>query len=378
MIEGGASHFEDFDGLVYLNCANHGPLPRVTVRAIEEAIPLKTYPNRVPDDIYFRLPDRARAAIAPLIGARPEEITLGTGSAHGMNLAALGFPFEPHDEVVIGASEFPSNIYIWANAARRHGARPVYVRGRGRAATTQDLLDAVTPDTRVIVASLVDFGTGQVRDVERLGRFCAERDIFLAVDATQACGVMPVDVVAQRISILAVGAYKWMLSPYGTGFARLDPAWWDRVPPTALSWTAAEGAENFNTLPRGDWSWAATARRYDAPEAASYINVSGLARSAELIGEIGLADIHRHVTGLLDRLAGGLPAPFRRREPRGEPPGPMLVVETDDPARVRAAHAGLRENGVVVSLREDGIRVSPHIYNSPEHIDRFLELLASS
>lgn len=375
MIPDGAAHFFDFDGVTFLDCAYQGPIPRVTADEIRRVLPLKTHPNRVTKDVYFSFPDRARAAVAPLIGARPEEITIGTGASHGMGLAAVGFPWRPGDEVVLGANEFPSNIYIWAGAARRHGGRAVLVESRTKALTTDEILAAITERTRVVVASLVDFGSGEVQDLERLGSACRERGIFLAVDGTQAVGIMPVDVRVPGLSLLTVGAYKWMLAPYGTGFAWLDPAWWDRIEPSYVTWTAAEGAEHFNQLPRGNWKWAAGARRYDAPETASFMNVAGMARSAEFIASIGVERMHAHVVALLDGLERGLPRGFRRRGNRPAVPGPILVVEADDPARAHAAYERMTAANVRVSLREDGIRVSPHIYNTAEQIERVVALL---
>ncbi len=238
------------------------------------------------------------------------------------------------------------------------------------------MLDAVTPDTRVIVASLVDYGSGQVHDVDRLAAFCAGRDILLAVDATQACGVMPVEAAGRGLPLVTVAGYKWMLGPYGCGFGRLDPAWWDRIDPVYVTWSSAAGADDYNALPRGDWKWAPSARRYDGPETANIVNVTGLARSAEFLGELGREAVHAHVTGLLDALVAGLPGGFRRRAPRAPVPGPILLVEHPDPAAVHAAYRRLREHDVHVSLRDDGIRVSPHVWNTPADVERLLELLA--
>lgn len=378
MIPDGARHFEDFDGLTYLNCAHSGPLPKVTIQAVQEAIALKSHPNRIADRTMFEIPDEVRRAVAPFTGARPEEILVGSGAAHGVAQAALGFPWKPGDAVVVAAGDFPSNVFNWTQAARRNGGQVILVRGTRHAATTADILDAVTPETRVVAVSAVDFGSGEVVDLERVGAVCRERGIFFAVDGTQAVGVMPVDVKALGISLLTVAAYKWMLGPYGVGFAYLDPDWWDRIPPSVISWTAALGAENFNALPREGWTWVGTARRYDGPEAASFLNMTGLRRSAEFLSGIGLMPVHEHVTGLLARLERDLPAPFRRRATPSPVAGPILSIEADDPALVHAAYARLRENGVWVSLRDDGIRVSPHIYNTEADVERLLHLLAGS
>ena len=62
--------FWDLDSRIYLDSANHGPFPRATLRAVEQAVELKKYPERITNELYFELPDATRAAVARLIGAR--------------------------------------------------------------------------------------------------------------------------------------------------------------------------------------------------------------------------------------------------------------------------------------------------------------------
>jgi selenocysteine lyase/cysteine desulfurase len=378
MIRDGARHFEDFDGLTYLNCAYIGPLPRVTIQAIQDALPLQAHPNRVDDASAFRIPDRIRQVTAPFLGARPEDILVGSGASHGMAVGALGYPWKAGDQVVLAANDFPSNLYLWIAAARRHGGERILVQGRRHAATTDEILAAITPRTRIVSVSWVDFGSGEIVDLERLGQVCASRGIFLAVDGTQGVGVLPLDVKALRISLLVVGAYKWMLAPYGAGFAYLDPAWGERIAPSYVTWTAARGAEDYNALPRDGWKWVETARRYDGPETASYLNRAGFIRSAEFLADIGRPAVHEHVTGLLDQLERGLPAPFRRRAGPSPIRGPILSIEADDVAAVHGAYQRLREERFRVSLRDDGIRVSPHIYNTEGDMERLLRVLGNA
>jgi selenocysteine lyase/cysteine desulfurase len=375
MILDGARHFENFDGVTYLNCAYMGPLPRVTLEAIREVIPLQAFPNRVEDSFAFDFPNRVREVTAPFVGARPEDILVGSGSSHGMAVAALGFPWKAGDEVIVSATDFPSNVYIWSEAARRNDGVCRLVRGGKPAPTTEDFLAAITERTRIISVSWIDYGSGEIIDLERLGEICAKKDIFLAVDATQAVGALPLDARAWRLSLVAVGAYKWMLGPYGAGFAYLDPAWAERIAPTYVTWTAAQGAEDYNALPRGDYKWVKTARRYDEPETASFLNRAGLIRSAQFLSEIGVPAVHAHITDLLRRLEDGLPRTFRRRAGPSRLAGPILSIEADDVGTVRAAYTRLREQRFRVSLRDDGIRVSPHIYNTEDDIDRFLSAL---
>ena len=127
-----------------------------------------------------------------------------------------------------------------------------------------------------------------------------------------------------------------------------------------------------------NWEWVGTARRFDGPQAASFLNMAGMTRSAQFIAEIGLEEINQHVAGLLGVLERELPSPFRRRATPSRIAGPILCIETEDLPRVHRAYKMLREQRVWVSLRDDGIRVSPHIFNTEADMHRLLELLASS
>lgn len=375
MITNGKDHFFDFDHKTYLNCANHGPLPRVTAEAIQEALALKTHPNRIPDHIYFTLTGRIREGIGAILKTDPNLVTLGTGESHGAAVAALGLGLRAGDEVVLAKNDFPSNIYIWSTAARDAGGRVRMLTPDGPAMKTEQILDAINENTRAVSVSLVDFGSGQVLDVPRIAKACKAQDIFLCVDATQAVGIIPMSFDSLGASMITAAGYKWMLAPYGCGFAVFDKDWMDRIKPKYITWTAAEGAEQFNSLPRENWNWHPTARRFDAPEAASFLNMSGLARSIDFILEHSVEAMHDHVRELLNDAESKLPSPFRRRDIPSFVEGPILSIESEDVSRIEPAYLRLREKGIVVSLREDGIRVSPHIFNTTDDMDRLVQEL---
>ena len=79
----------------YLNGASHGPLPRVAIEAVEEALSWKRDPSLIDDRVYFTLPDRVRAAAAPFFGVEAEEIAVVTGASTGINLVVAGLDWRP-------------------------------------------------------------------------------------------------------------------------------------------------------------------------------------------------------------------------------------------------------------------------------------------
>ncbi|MFQ5695146.1 MAG: aminotransferase class V-fold PLP-dependent enzyme, partial [Terriglobia bacterium] len=207
-----------WDNRIYLDCANQGPFPRQAIRAVEEALALKKYPERITNQLYFDLPRQTRALLAQLIGARLGEMALTTGASDGINAVARGLRWNEGDEIILPLNEFPANYYPWKHLERR-GVRVREVQpGDGRFVTADDLLAAARERTRLVAASFVGYGDGNKIDIARLAAGCRARGILTAVDASQAVGALAFDVHELGCDFLVSCGYKWLLSPYGTGF----------------------------------------------------------------------------------------------------------------------------------------------------------------
>lgn len=362
---------------IYLNGANHGPFPRVAIEAVAEALAWKRDPTVIDDAIYFTLPDRVRRAAAPFLRCRPQELAVTTGASTGVGLLAEGIDWKRGDRVVIPAGEFPTNYLPWV-ALRDRGVEVDVVETGGRL-TAQRIADALQPTTRVVAVGQVNFATGFRADVERIGALCRDRGIAFLIDASQAVCAVPLDVQACHASVVAVAAYKWMLSPYGTGVCYVAPEWVERLPVPVVNWTTVAGAEDFNNLTGLRLEFRDGAARWDAPETASFLNLMPMAASLEFLGEIGIQAIFEHACGLIDHLIGGLPDDFRADSSlrEGERSSIFRLV-SDNEGRTRAAYDRCRNAGIAVSMRESGLRVSPGVWSAAEDIDRLLEELARS
>ncbi len=85
-----SDHFSGIVGDIYLDCAAQGPFPKETAEEVRRSLRFKGHPEEIAPDLFDDLPDRARTAVARLIGCSPANIALGTGASHGINLAARG------------------------------------------------------------------------------------------------------------------------------------------------------------------------------------------------------------------------------------------------------------------------------------------------
>ncbi len=372
------SEFFDFEDVVFLNCAAQGPFPRQTVEAIEQAIALKTRPDRIRDTIYFRLPDETRQELAALLGGQPGNYAITNGASDGVFAVARGLSWERGDEVLVAEGDFPSNFFPWANLAEQ-GVVLHSLAAEGEPVRAAQFLSALNRRTRVVCVSLVNYNTGYRIDLERLGAACRDNGTLLLVDLSQAAGALPLRLDELPLDVAVCAGYKWLLSPYGTGFAYFHADALRRLRVTDVYWQAVEGAEDFNRLPGSGWRLEPDARRFDSTETASFLNVSALLASLRFLNRVGVERIERHALGLLDRLLKRLP-PAYRVESSLEPAerSTVLALAAHDPAATARAHEALLAARVIVSRRQDRLRISPNIYNTEADIERCLETLRST
>ena len=227
----------------YLNVAGQSPMPKVAVRAVQAAIEWKKFPQRIPDTAFFDVPNRIRVSIAKLIGAQPADIALTSGASTGMSAVAYGLKWSPGDEILTAIREFPLQYATWKPMEEREGLKLNIVSPRERFLTADDVIAALTPKTRLVSISLVRFDNGVLLDAARIAAACHAQGALLLLDASQACGAVPIDVGAMGVDFLVSAGYKFLLGPFGTGFFWAKPEHVANMRPGPFYWMAGKGID---------------------------------------------------------------------------------------------------------------------------------------
>ncbi|HEU4452853.1 MAG TPA: aminotransferase class V-fold PLP-dependent enzyme, partial [Longimicrobium sp.] len=371
------SEFPHVGRAPYLNAASVGPLPERARRAVEAAVFRRSSVHDLRGDDFEPTLERARAAAARLIGAEPDEIALQPNTTYGINLAAHVLPVERGQRIVVSGQEFPANVYPWMRLERDGRARvtvvPADALGRPDEARIREELDR--GDVAVFALSSVQFATGWNADLADWGRYCAERGIFFVVDAIQSLGQVPTDVRAAGVDILAAGGQKWLCSPWGTGFAYVRRELVQRVEPDVVGWTAMRSAADLTDQCGYAYDLLESARRFEV-STQPWHDFAGFTRAVELLLEVGVERIRAHVLGLLDPLVDWL-----RETGAGDivsdlDPARRSGVFAFRPAGPAAAFRALHRAGIVCTLREGSVRLSPHLYNTPDDVRAVIDLMA--
>jgi cysteine desulfurase / selenocysteine lyase len=373
------AEWHEFEGVTYLNLAGNSPIPKVAIKRMQEAIEWKKSPQRIPDTAFFEVPNRVRAAIAKLIGGKPEEIALTTGASTGMAAVAYGLEWKPGDEVLTASGEFPLQYATWKPMEEREGIKVTAVKPGGTCHSTDDFIAALTPRTRLVSVSHVRFDNGAMIDATNLAAACHAQGALLLLDVSQSCGAVPMDVTQMGADFLVCAGYKWLLGPFGTGFFWAKHEHIAKMRPGPFYWMAAEGVNNFADLATAPPRPANAAKRWDAAETANYYNLAALEGGLELVLRAGASTVAEHNHQLIEQLFERLPkdrcvvaSPLER-----ERRGPYGCFQARSAEKTRDLYEKLRTENVITSLREGKIRVSPYLYNTEQDVDRLVRMITA-
>jgi selenocysteine lyase/cysteine desulfurase len=371
------NEWHEFEGVTYLNLAGNSPIPKGAIKRMQEAIEWKKFPQRIPDQAFFDVPNRVRTAVAVLVGGKPEEVALTTGASTGMSAVAYGLEWQPGDEVITASGEFPLQYATWKPMEERESINVTVVKPSGPFHTADDFIAALSPRTRLVSVSHVRFDDGAMIDAAKLAAACHAQGALLLLDVSQSCGAVPMDVTQSGADFLVCAGYKWLVGPFGTGFfwARHDHI--SKMRPGPFYWMTAEGVNNFADLATAPPRPGNAAKRWDAPETANYYDLAALEGGLELVLRAGVKTIAEHNHKLIEQLFARLPkdrcvasSPLDRAHR-----GPYGCFQARSPEKTKQLYEKLRSENVITSLREGHIRVSPYLYNNERDIDRLVSVI---
>jgi selenocysteine lyase/cysteine desulfurase len=324
---------------------------------------------------YDELRERARQSLARYLGADADEIAIVRNTSEGNNTVVNGLDLGRGDDVVVWDQNHPTAGLAWEVRAQRCGFAVRRVTTPPEPATAQDLIApfqrALTPGTRVLAFSHVSNLTGVALPALELCRMARERGILTLVDGAQALGALGVNVHQLGCDVYTASAHKWLLGPKEAGvlYVRREvvPRLW--ASDVGVGWEAAlqHGARKFETLGQRD-------------EAA----VAAVETMVAFHETVGPERIEARVRALAEALRGALTRTlpglrFHTPAPAALSAGVLVFLPPRDNTR-ELYEALYREHGIAgaaMSGAFPGLRLSPHIYNTIDEIERVAEGVAA-
>jgi cysteine desulfurase/selenocysteine lyase len=362
---------------VYLNHASQGPLPRPVVVSMHQYVDDVSNFGSAHFSIWQEYILGARRRVSNLIGAHPSQIAFTASTGDGLMLLASALSWQEGDTILLAEGEFPANVYPWLNL-QDQGVKVEFVPALEHRISASEVKARITERTRLVSLSLVEFSTGFRNDIQSIATYCHERGVLCGIDAMQALGAIEVDVKALGVDFLVGSSHKWLLSPQRTGLLYISTSFFSQLKMQRRSWFSVEDPYDFfnyeQPLKRGAWRF-----EHSSPSAMAVVGLdSSLGMFDTFVG--GMQAVEERILGLTDYALDGLERlGYPLLTPRGKGERSGIVSFKLHPARldltIPQAVEALAERAITAAGRGEGVRISPHFYNTIEDIDLLLNAL---
>ena len=220
-----------------------------------------------------------------------KEIVFTSGATNSLNIVVFGFAkqiLKKGDEVIITKTEHASNVLPWLELEDEIGIKVKYAPlDKNLKLQTKDLIDAITPKTKIVSLAHITNTIGDIRDLEDIGKHLKEKGIYFVVDAAQSAGHRKIDVQKMNIDFLALSAHK-MLGPTGTGVLYGKEELLEKTKPLQFgggmnNFFESDGSREYKSIPI----------RFEAGTQ-NIEGVIGLGSAIDYLDNIGFDQIEKH------------------------------------------------------------------------------------
>ena len=359
-------------GLVMMNAANlcptHYPVLESLFGLTRDLDGDVSFQNRAK---FAPAKNEARSRLAAYVGADPLEIAITRNTTEANNIIVNGLDLDAGDEVLLWSENHESNLGSWQVRSRRQrfSVREIETPAGTLSADLlrERFLEHLSPRTRVLAVSHVSNISGIGLPMKSLCEACRERNILTLVDGAQSLGALDLDLHDMGCDYFTGSLHKWPMGPKETGLLYVRSGSEDRVWPSLVG-VGYDTAENEGALKLENFG-----QRDDSA-------ISAIIPAMDFLDSIGRERIEARLRALVARLRRGIEAI----------PGTSILTPADSAINASIlifslpgingsdAFEALYRNHDIGSARAglvDGVRLSPHVYNSMADVDRVLDAL---
>ncbi len=384
--------FPGLEGTTFLDAACVGLAPIQAAEAIERFVEASLGCRERDASAHHVAMDelrrRAIPQVARLLNTSEDNVALVESTTHGLGIAAAAIPLRPGDEVLIPDTEFLQVAIPWVKRAERDRIVVRPVPSQDGVLDLSSFEAAMTPRTRVVCCSTVQWSSGYRIDMAGLSELCRDRDIWVVADVIQEVGAMRVDLTERPADFVTAGGHKWLNAPFGCGFLALSDRVLAELEPPAYGYLSLEEPEGgwpryFGTptiTPFREYRFPRTARSFEIGGTSNYPGAAGLEASVRLINDVGPRNIENHIRRLTDLLRAELEAAGARLigdGSAGARSGITVFRRHDTPEQDEALLQRLLDERILLSIRYTagvgGLRVSTHFYNTEDDVHRLVD-----
>ena len=333
-----------------------------------KSVTKKVKPYEIESNDFFTEREILRKRFAQLIEAPDYRNTaIIPAASYGIANAAYNVPINKGDEILLIDEQFPSNVYIWQEIARKNQATikvvkpPKTLENRGKK-WNENILEAINTKTSVVAMPIVHWADGTLFDILQIRKRARDINAMLIIDGTQSIGALPFSIKEIDPDALICSGYKWLLGPYSTGMAYYSDAFNEGIP-MEHNWINRYNSEDFSNLTMYQDSYKEKATKYSVGESSNFILTPMLSNAIEQLLEWTPETIQHYCKNISETPIEKLrelgcfieDEPYRTHH--------LFGVYLPEHIDLETLKIKLKQENIFVSSRGKALRVSCNVYN---------------
>ncbi len=357
---------------IMVNAANLCPSPvkisdqiSTSLKSLEQDV---SFQNRVQFEEKRKM---ALEMLAKHLQVGLEEVGITRNTTESNNIIVNGLDLVPGDEIIIWDQNHPTNGVAWEQRAKRYGFTVKKISVPEFPKSTADLINpftqAITPKTKLIAFSHISNSSGIALPAQQICQMAKQKGILTLVDGAQSFGSMDLNLKEMGCDFYSGSAHKWLMGPIENGVLYINKSQINKIWPNMIS---AGWKETYRTV---DEKLCVLGQRND-------LTVSALPAILEFHQTIGKQKIQSRVL----QLSAYLKEQIKKKIPQAvfvtpitpELSGGIVVIKIPGKNNTEL-YQQLYKNHGIAGAPTGGIRLSPHIYNTLQDIDKIVAALVN-
>lgn len=315
--------------------------------------------------------EQFRTQVGKLINSGEDRIALTHNTSEGFILLASGLEWKKGDRVLLNDIEFPANVYPFLQL-KKQGVEIDFVKSKNGRILVEDLEKAITPRTKILSISFVNFRYGFRPDLEKIGELCRTKGVIFSVDGIQGIGAVPIDVKKCKIDFLSCACHKWLMSLQGTAFIYLTKELQEKIHSPLTGWLSVKHFWDFFNYDENNLF--DSARRFEFGTY-NFMGVWAALESISILNEFRIENIWERLRFFAKMLREGITAKGYEVMSPCETLSETSGITSFQAKNGEEILKRCQEAKMTIVMREDFLRVSPHFYNTEEEIQKLLSLI---
>ncbi|OGU35425.1 MAG: hypothetical protein A2068_07985 [Ignavibacteria bacterium GWB2_35_6b] len=349
---------------IYFNHASNGPVHNRIKERLSEYIEERNHKMIVNHDKSLAASKTAKEKLSEILGTKPDRIAWADNVSNATSGIVQSLKWKTGDRILLNDLEFPSNVYPFLNL-KSEGVEVDFVKSKDGKVLVDDYEKLITPNTKLISVSLVQFLSGYRIDVKKLGEICRQKGILFFVDGIQGAGVVNINVEESNIDLFTGGSHKWFMGLEGTGHFYISQKLQNIIQQKLVGWTSV--VDPWNLLDY-NLTLRKNVDRYQNGTL-NTIGITALDESLNLYKEFGMENVEKNVLSNTEYFINKLNETGINTVLENISQNDIAGIVTIKHENAKRIFINLEKKNIFGSFREGMIRFSPHFYNTKDEID---------